>query len=75
MITVKVDDRHRVQIRQAKPGQVLELQNPAEGHFVLTLVKGAVADPFPPDYDFGLSLEKNRELKQLAKSSSLEVPE
>ncbi|HEX3800983.1 MAG TPA: hypothetical protein VH413_19990 [Verrucomicrobiae bacterium] len=39
MITVKADNRRRVQLPGAKPGQVFVFESASEGHFTLTLVK------------------------------------
>jgi hypothetical protein len=35
-MTVITDSKHRVTLRQAKPGQVFDLQIPEEGKYVLT---------------------------------------
>jgi hypothetical protein len=48
VITLKADDRRRVQLPDIKPGQVFALETPGEGQFVLTLVKKAdIKEPFP----------------------------
>jgi hypothetical protein len=39
MVTVKADNRRRVQLPDAEPGQVYALERAGEGQFVLTLVK------------------------------------
>ena len=74
MVTLKADNRRRVQLPDAKPGDVFEYKNSGQGSVTLTVVKAVVQEPFPPDYDFGLTPARNKELLELAKGSSLEVP-
>ncbi len=75
MKTLTVDAHKRIRIPDAKPRQVFAYENIGDGRLVLTEVKAEAAEPFPPDYDFGLTPEFNRELGQLAKGSSLKLPE
>ncbi len=75
MKTLTVDDQKRIRIPDAKPRQVFAYENFGDGRLTLTLVKAKMQEPFPPDYDFGITEESNRELAALAKGSSLQLPE
>jgi hypothetical protein len=75
MKTLTVDDQKRIRIPDAKPHQVFAYENSGDGRLTLTLVKAEAQEPFPPDYDFGITEEDNRELAALAKGSSLQLPE
>ncbi len=48
MTTVTVDDRRRVRIPDAKPGQVFSLENGSDGSVTLTPVKADRKEAFPP---------------------------
>jgi hypothetical protein len=75
MKTLTVDAHKRIRIPDAKPRQVFAYENTGNGRLVLTEVKAEAAELFPPDYDFGITDESNRELTALAKGSSLQLPE
>jgi hypothetical protein len=75
MKTLTVDAHKRIRIPDARPRQVFAYENTGDGRLTLTLVKAEIQEPFPPDYDFGITPESNRELAQLAKGSSLQLPE
>jgi hypothetical protein len=45
--TIKVDDKKRVRIRDAKPKQFFDCVNHGDGRFTLTLVKSESKEPFP----------------------------
>ena len=75
MKTLTVDDYKRVRIPDAKPRTKYAYENHGDGSLTLTEVSAETKEPFPPDYDFGLTPARNRELLALAKASSLEVPE
>jgi hypothetical protein len=47
MITATVDDRKRVRLPDAKPGQVLAIQDNGDGSITLTPVKPDTKEPFP----------------------------
>ena len=48
MTTATVDDRKRVRLPDAKPGQVLTIEpGPNGGWFLAPVVKAETADPFP----------------------------
>jgi len=73
--TLTVDAHKRIRLPDAEPRQVFACENTGDGRLVLTEVKAETAEPFPPDYDFGITDEFNRELTALAKGSSLRLPE
>jgi hypothetical protein len=73
--TLTVDAHKRIRIPDAEPRQVFAYENIGDGRLVLTKVQAVTAEPFPPDYDFGITDEFNRELTTLAKGSSLQLPE
>lgn len=75
MKTLTVDAQKRIRIPDAKPRQVFAYENNGNGMLTLVLVKTKAQEPFPPDYDFGITKESNRELAALAKGSSLQLPE
>ncbi len=75
MKTLTVDDYQRVRLPSAKPRQKLAYEDHGDGSYTLTVVRAETKEPFPPDYDFGITPARNRELLELAKASSLEVPE
>jgi hypothetical protein len=72
--TVTVDDSKRIRIPDAKPRAKYAYENNGDGTLTLTEVRAEAREPFPPDYDFGITPARNRELLALAKASSLEVP-
>jgi hypothetical protein len=75
MKTLIVDAHKRIRLPDTRPRQVFACENTGDGRLVLTKVKAEPAEPFPPDYDFGITPEFNRELTALAKGSSLRLPE
>lgn len=75
MKTLTVDAHKRIRIPDARPRQVFAYENHGNGMLILTEVKPHIQEPFPPDYDFGITDEFNRELTTLAKGSSLQLPE
>ena len=42
MVTVKADDRRRIQIPNIKPGQIFALENNGDGTIMLTYIKPTV---------------------------------
>jgi hypothetical protein len=75
MKTLTVDAHKRIRLPDARPRQVFACENTGDGRLVLTEVKADAAEPFPPNYDFGITDEFNRELTALAQGSSLRLPE
>ena len=75
MKTLTVDAHKRIRIPDARPRQVFAYENHGNGTLTLTEVKAQAQEPFPPDYDFGITSAFNRELAALAKGSSLQLPE
>jgi hypothetical protein len=47
MVTLKADNRRRVQLPDAKPGQIFAYTPNGDGTVTLTLVKAEAAEPFP----------------------------
>ena len=76
MTTVTVDDRKRVRIPDAKPGQVFSLESDSEGTVVLTPVKAERKEAFPRG-SLLKYLTPERDKKQLAilRGCTLERPE
>lgn len=76
MKTLTVDAHKRIRIPDAKPRQVFAYENEGNGRLVLTVVRAEAQEPFPPG-----SLKKyitpayDRHIEELAKGSSLELPE
>jgi hypothetical protein len=74
--TLTVDDHKRIRIPDAKPRQIFAYENEGNGRLVLTVVRAEAQEAFPRG-----SLKKfitpayNRHIEQLAKGSSLELPE
>lgn len=76
MRTLIVDDEKRVQIPDAQPRQVFAYENHGDGTITLTPVKAAAEEPFPPgSLKKYVTSERNRELLEIFKGCSLEVPD
>ena len=74
--TLTVDAHKRIRIPDARPRQVFAYENHGNGTLTLTEVKAHVQEPFPPgSLAKYITPEFNRELEQLAKGSSLQLPE
>jgi hypothetical protein len=75
MKTLTVDDKKRIRIPDAKPRQLFAYQNNGDGTITLTELKEA-KEPFPPgSLKKYVTRESNRELLEIFKGCSLEVPE
>lgn len=74
MKILTVDAHKRIRIPDARPRQAFAYEDHGNGSFTLTEVRATTREPFPPDYDFGVTDESNRELAVLAKGSSLQLP-
>ena len=74
MKTLTVDDYKRIRIPDVKPRTKFAYENHGDGILTLTEVRAEAREPFPPDYDFGITPARNRELLELSKGSSLKVP-
>jgi hypothetical protein len=72
--TLTVDDYKRIRIPDVKPRTKFAYENHGDGILTLTEVRAEAREPFPPDYDFGITPARNRELLELSKGSSLKVP-
>ena len=76
MKTLTVDAYKRIRIPDAKPKQVFTYKNEGDGRLVLTVVRAEAQEAFPRGSLLKyLTPERNREIEELAKSSSLELPE
>ena len=74
--TLTVDDHKRIRIPDAKPRQVFAYENHGDGTITLTEVKAEAKEPFPPgSLSKYVTPERNRELLEIFKGCSLEVPE
>ena len=74
MVTLKADDRRRVQIPTAKPGQVFAFESQADGSVVLTPVKADRHEPFPRGSLADEVKDMNRESAGIAKATVMGVP-
>jgi hypothetical protein len=73
--TLTADDRRRVQLPDAKPGQVFAYQNNGDGSLTLIEVKAEGQEPFPPgSLARYLTAERNKEQLALLKGCTLERP-
>jgi len=76
MKTLTVDARKRVRIPDAKPKQVFAYENRGDGTLLLTLVKAEAKEPFPPgSLKKYITDKRNKELLEIFKGCSLEVPD
>ena len=76
MTTVTVDDRKRVRIPDAKPGQVFALENKGDGSVTLTPVKVESRERFPRgSLKKYITAESNRQMLQLLKGCVQGPPE
>lgn len=75
MKTLTVDDHKRVRIPDARPRQVFAYENDG-GTIRLIPVKVKSEEPFPPgSLKSYVTPERNKELLEIFKGCSLEVPE
>ena len=76
MKTLSGDDQKRIRIPDARPKQVFEYENHGDGTLTLTLVKAERKERFPPgSLEKYLTAENNKEMLEILKACSLEVPE
>jgi hypothetical protein len=76
MKTLTVDDQKRIRIPDAKPRMVYAYENHGNGSITLTEVKAETKEPFPPgSLKKYVTKERNKELMEIFKGCSLEVPE
>ena len=76
MKTLTVDDQKRVRIPDAKPKQVFSYQNNGDGTRTLTEVTAQTKERFPRgSLKKYVTAESNKELLEIFKGCSLEVPE
>ena len=76
MKTLKVDDQKRVRIPDARPRQVFAYENHGDGTLTLTLVKADRRERFPRgSLKKYVTRQSNKEMLDILKGCSLEVPE
>ena len=76
MKTLKVDERKRIRIPDAKPEQVFAYENNGDGTITLTLVKATRKERFPPgSLKKYVTAESDKEMLELLKGCSLEIPQ
>lgn len=76
MKTLTVDNQKRVRIPDARPRQVFSYEPESDGTIRLVPVKAVALEPFPPgSLKKFITAERNRELLELVKGCTLEVPE
>jgi hypothetical protein len=75
MKTLTVDAHKRIRIPDAQPRQIFAYEKTGDGRRILTEVQPPAADPFSPgSLRHYITPEFKREIEQLAKGSSLELP-
>ncbi len=68
MVTIKADNRRRVQLPDIKPGQIFAVQDNGDNTITLTKVKAERAEAFPKgSLKKYFTPEKNREELELLK--------
>ena len=75
MVTVKADDRRRVQLPGIKAGQVFAIEDMGDGRFTLTKVKADVKEAFPRgSLKYLCTPERDAEMTEIAKAFIIGVP-
>ena len=75
MVTLKADNRRRVQLPKAKPGQVFIYEDIGDGSVKLTLVKAEAKEPFPEgSLAKYWTKEYNAQMSEIAKATIIGVP-
>jgi hypothetical protein len=76
MKTLTVDDQKRIRIPDATPRTKFAYQNNGDGTITLTEVKAEAREPFPPgSLKKYVTEDRDKELLDICKGCSLEVPE
>jgi hypothetical protein len=74
--TLTVDDQKRIRIPDAKPRQVFAYENRGDGTLTLTLLEAPAKERFPRgSLKKYITADSNKEMLQVLKGCSLEVPE
>ena len=69
MVTVKADNRRRVQLPDVKPGQIFALQDNGDGSLTLTKVKAERQEAFPPgSLAYLCTPERDAEMSEIARA-------
>jgi hypothetical protein len=76
-MTLKADAKRRLRLPWVKPGQQYAVERAGENRFVLVLMKKSDrAEPFPPgSLKKFVTKARNRELLEIFKGCSLEIPD
>jgi hypothetical protein len=74
MVTVKADNRRRVQLPDVKPGQIFSLDNHGDGTITLTVVKAERKEPFPPGSLVKYVDDWNKEMAPIARKLKVPAP-
>ena len=76
MKILTADAHKRIRIPDAQPRQVFAYENTGDGRRILTEIKAAIAEPFPPgSLRQYVTPERDAEMLELLKGCSLELPE
>ena len=75
MHTITVDDKKRVRIPDAKPGQVFAIEPTGNGGFNLQPVKGETTEPFPPGSLLKYFTKERDELETILARGCVQGPE
>ncbi len=76
MKTLIADPSKRVRINHARPGQVFACTENADGSILLMPIEAEAKEAFPPgSLKQYVTEESNKEMLQLLKGCTLEVPE
>ena len=74
MVTVKADNRRRVQLPDAKPGEIFAYQDNGDDTFTLIKVKAERKEPFPRGSLLKQVDDWNREMAPVARKMKVPVP-
>jgi hypothetical protein len=74
MVTLKADNRRRVQLPDAKPGQVFAYTPNGDGTATLTLVRAEAKEPFPKGSLIKYVDEWNKEFAPVARKMKIPAP-
>lgn len=73
MVTLKADNRRRIQLPDAKPGQIFAYTPNGDGTVTLTLVKAEREEPFPEGSLKRFAAERDEEFEAFVQKTELGV--